>query len=112
MIKHLVRLAASTALACTCNAASAGLLGTTVSQCADSAFTGPVSADVSLCAPGTVQPIPASALVGAVVEFGIGGQRLFDFGDATLDVTYIQPVASPSPDLVIFTFERSISTLR
>jgi hypothetical protein len=109
MTNHLVRLTAGLALALCSQFALAGLLGTTVTQCADTAYSGVVTADVTACNPGTVQPGPASALVGAGVEFNIAGNRFFDFGDDTLTISYVQPVSSASPDLIIFTMEQAVT---
>lgn len=108
-MKQFARFAAGLALACFSQLAMAGLLGTTVSQCANSAYTGVVSVDVSACDPGTAQPVPSSATVDGGVEFNLADNRFFDFGDNTLRISYVQPVFSASPDLLIFTLEQTVT---
>ena len=82
--------------------AHAGLVGATISQCANSAYSGTVTADPTACNAGTAQASPNSAVVGVGVEFAIGTNRLLDFSDSTLTITYTQPVGSASPDLFVF----------
>ena len=86
--------------------ASAGLVGSTVNQCGNSAFGGSVTADPASCDPLTAQASPASAVVGAGVEFSLlnSGSRTFDFDDDSLTIVY-NAVGSPSPDLWIFEFD-------
>ena len=81
--------------------ASAGLVGSSISQCANTAYSGTVTTDISQCLGASVQPSPTTAIVGAGVEFSTGTDRSWDFGDNTLTVTYLN-VTSASPDLVIF----------
>ncbi|MBI5257609.1 MAG: PEP-CTERM sorting domain-containing protein [Burkholderiales bacterium] len=87
------------------------MLGTTVSHCDNTVYSGSVTADPSACDGSTSQASPGSAVVGAGVEFSIGGNRLLDFGDDTLTITYIQPVGSASPDLFIFDLDPSITSV-
>lgn len=108
-MRLLTRFTAGLALACASQFATAGLLGSTVSHCANTAYSGLVSADPSACAPATVQPFPASATVTDAVEFSIAGNRFFDVSDDGLSIQYVQPVGSPSPDLIIFVLEENIS---
>lgn len=89
--------------------ATAGLIGTSISQCANSVYSGSVTTDTAQCDPGTAQASPGTAVVGAGVEFAIGSNRLFDFSDNSLTVQYIQPVGSPSPDLFIFDLEGAVT---
>lgn len=91
--------------------AQAGLIGTTVSQCSNTVYSGAVTTDTGQCDSSTAQVTPGSAVVGAGTEFSIGANRLFNFGDDTLTITYIQPVGSASPDLVIFDLESVITSL-
>lgn len=84
------------------SSANASLIGTTVSLCADSAYTGTVTSDITACNLATVHPTPASAIVtDPGVEFSLtnSGSRLFDFSDNILSVTY-NNVGSFSPDLI------------
>lgn len=78
-----------------------GLIGNTVSICADSVYTGTVSADPSSCDLGTAQPSPTSALViDPGVEFTLMG-RAIDLADSTIMLSYAG-VSSASPDLYVF----------
>lgn len=95
-------LAAASSLAFAAVSAHAGLVGNTVTQCANSVYAGVVTADPAACDLSTAQATPGAAVVGAGVEFSIGLNRLLDFSDNTLTITYIQPVGSPSPDLFVF----------
>jgi hypothetical protein len=111
-MKTLFRtLIATAALALASVSAHAGLLGSTISQCANSVYSGTVTADSAACDSATAQANPGSAVVGAGVEFAIGANRLLDFGDDTLTITYIQPVGSPSPDLFVFDLDLDITGL-
>ena len=94
---------------CYMTPASAGLMGTVVNQCADSAYSGTVTADVNDCRPSTAQPVPETATIDDSVEFSLtnSGTRTFDFSDSLLSI-YYENVSSPSPDLYIFDFEMDI----
>jgi hypothetical protein len=99
-MNHSLRFFVVVALAFTAMSASAGLVGTVVKQCADTVRNvGSVTTDISVCGHG-VQPTPASALVGAGIEFSASGRTL-DFGNDTLTITY-NNTGSASPDLYIF----------
>lgn len=111
MFKHPAYLAAGLVLASVSHVASAGLLGTSVYHCADSAYAGLVTADPGACDPATVQPIPPLAVVGDGVEFSVPENRFLDFADDTLTIRYVQPVGSPSPDLFMFTLQRPVTSV-
>jgi hypothetical protein len=94
----------------TLNAAS--LVGTTVSQCANSAYFGAVTSDMSACDLSTAQLSPSSAtVVDPGVEFSLtnSGTRTIDFSEGFIDITYSN-VGSSSPDLFIFEFLDYIPT--
>lgn len=111
-MKTLIRaLTALATVAIAAASAHAGLMGTTISQCADSVYSGAVTADPAACDNGTAQATPGSAVVGAGVEFAVGTNRLLDFSDDSLTITYIQPVNSPSPDLFVFDLDIDIMGL-
>lgn len=82
--------------------ASAGLLGDTVSICADSAHVGGVSANTAACDLSTVQPSPTSTVViDPGVEFSTGIDRTIDLTNNTISFTYTPPFGSASPDLFV-----------
>lgn len=103
-IRSFAQAALGAVFALSASFAHAGLLGTTISQCANTAYTGAVTVDTAQCDVMTIQPNPSTAVVGSGTEFNIAGTRFFDFDDATLTITYVQPVGSDSPDLIIFSF--------
>ena len=98
-------------LACSASAALAGILGTTVSQCTNSAYYAAVTTDISQCSTVNLQANPLSAVVGDGAEFNAGGNRFFDFDDNTLTIHYLVGVSSFSPDLIIFTMADPITAL-
>ena len=95
------------------SSAHASLIGTTVTQCANTVYGGTVTTDIANCNLSTAQPTPTSAIIADPgVEFSLlnSGTRLFDFTDDTFTVTY-NNVGSPSNDLYIFEFENIIANL-
>lgn len=92
-------------------AAHAGLVGTSISHCANTVYGGSVTTNVSACDLGTAQLSPGSAVVGSGVEFTAGAIRQFDFSDNGLVVNYSGDPGSSSPDLFIFTLEEAISSV-
>lgn len=107
IISRQLLFTATLVLVSTC--ANAGLLGTTVTHCANTVYFGAVTTDVAQCDLASAQPTPATAIIGSGIEFKIRGNRLFDFSDTALAIQYVQPVASPSPDLIIFTLENTVT---
>lgn len=111
-MKSMLRtLSATVTLLIAAASAHAGLVGTTISQCANSVYAGSVTADPTACNLSTSQPGPGSAVVGAGVEFSLSGNRFLDFSDNTLTITYVQPVGSASPDLFVFDLDMNITSL-
>ncbi len=94
--------------------AQAALLGSSVSVCADSAYnSGSVTANPAVCASGSVQPTPTSAIITEPgVEFSMtnSGTRTLDFTNDTLTISY-DNVGSSSPDLFVFEFDDAVSTM-
>lgn len=79
----------------------AGLIGDTVSICADSAYVGAVSASTAACDLGTAQPSPTSAVViDPGVEFSMSSRNI-DLTNDTISFIYTPPFGSPSPDLFV-----------
>lgn len=75
-MKRFARACLGALLVAGAASANAGLVGTTVFQCADTVRNaGAVTTDITVC-PNGVQPSPGSAVVGAGVEFALAGGNL------------------------------------
>jgi hypothetical protein len=99
-------LAPGLLLAAAAGSAEAGMLGSTITACWDTAYnSGSVTTNTSECNGSTAGFTSAvSTVINPGVEFStLANNRLFDFGDNTITITYISYASSPSPDLFIFT---------
>ena len=102
IMRKLLRVVLAAAGILASASASASLIGSSISQCSNTVFSGSVTTDLNACDSGTAQAAPVSAVVGNAVEFTVGSNRLFDFGADTLTISYSPPIGSSSPDLLIF----------
>ncbi len=109
--KRLHHTVIALVLACSSGAVLAGMIGTTVSQCTNTAYFDAVTTDIAQCSLFNVAASPLSAVVGDGAEFHAGGDRFFDFDDNTLTIRYLAGVSSFSPDLIIFTMADSVTAL-
>lgn len=85
--------------------AYAGLVGTTVNVCWDTAYnSGTVTTDTSQCGGGTGFTKTSAVIADPGVEFTTAaGNRTADFNDTGVTIEYTNYSGSSTPDLFIFT---------
>jgi len=110
---HPVRLALALLIASAATIANAGLTGTTITQCTNTAYVAPatVTTDIAQCSSDNLQASPGYTMIGDGDEFDIGGNRFFDFGDNSFTIRYEGMQSSFSPDLIIFTLQDTVGSL-